>query len=262
MLKLLLADDHALFREGLAGLLAHYNDIQVVGQAANGQEAFELASQLLPDAILMDIDMPVLDGLTATRLITTEMPYIKVVILTVHEDEDRLFEAIRNGAEGYLLKNVRPAEMIEMLRSMQAGEAPISRLMASRLLREFARQTKATDSNSTKPQQQIEPVSAKERSDQTKKADEPSLKATTLPSVSSPAQLNRVEGLSDLSGREREVLELVAQQATNKEIALKLNLSEFTVKNHLRNILAKLHMKNRFQAAQTLLDSERQHHPR
>ena len=214
-LRLLLADDHELFREGLAGLLAHQADLLVVGQAANGQQALERARELMPDVILMDVDMPELDGLAATRRIAAEMPCIKIIMLTVHEEEEILFEAIKSGAQGYLLKNIRSAEMLEMLRGVGAGEAPISRLMASRLLREFGRQT---------------------------------------PLPPRPAEPSPLE---ELTGREREVLELVAQRAANKEIALRLNISEYTVKNHLRNILAKLHLSSRAQAAR-LLNNSRQ----
>ena len=219
VLRLLLVDDHDLFREGLAGLLAHEADLGVVGQAVNGQQALQRARELMPDVILMDVDMPVMNGLAATRAITAEMPYIKIVMLTVHEEEEILFEAIKSGAQGYLLKNIRTAEMLEMLRGVGAGEAPVSRLMASRLLREFSRQ-----------QTLVPPLS-----------DEPLAPATPSP-------------LDELTNREREVLELVAQRAANKEIALRLNISEYTVKNHLRNILAKLHLSSRNQAARMLTE--------
>ena len=213
-LKLLLVDDHELFRDGLAGLLNQQTDLQVVGQASNGTQAVQQARQLQPDVILMDIDMPIMDGLTATRLIMSELPQTKIVMLTIHEEEAKLFEAIKSGAQGYLLKNIRSAEMIEMLQGIGAGEAAISRRMAGWLLREFSRQP-VINSN-----------------------------VTPTPETHQPT------GLEALTGREEEVLELVAHRASNKEIAQQLSISEYTVKNHLRNILAKLHLANRNQAAQ------------
>lgn len=218
-LRLLLADDHALFREGLASLLNYQADMEVVGQASNGQEAIDKYQQCQPDVVLMDIDMPLLDGLGATRVLVNAKPEIKIVILTVHEEEEKLFEAIKSGAQGYILKNVRTAEMLEMLRGLAAGEAAISRSMATRLLREFARQNSDTEKTAT------------------------------------PKALE-VNELQQLSFREREILELVAQHATNKEIAVRLCISEYTVKNHLRNILSKLHLRNRAQAAQMLANSK------
>jgi len=219
LLRVLLVDDHELFREGLAGLLAYQDDMQVVGQAANGQQALAKARELMPDVVLMDIDMPVMNGLETTQAIASEMPYIKIVILTVHEEEEKLFQAIKCGAQGYLLKNIRTAEMLEMLRGIAAGEAPISRLMATRLLHEFGRQNQPDTEN------------------------QPENAVTTTTE----------DGLKQLTLREREVLEMVSQHATNKEIAAALSISEYTVKNHLSNILAKLHLRNRAQAAQALL---------
>lgn len=124
ILRLLLVDDHELFRNGLAGLLRYQEDMQVVGEASDGQEALIKARELMPDVVLMDIDMPVLNGLEATRSIAAEMPYVKIVILTVHEEEEQLFAAIKAGAQGYLLKNIRMAEMLEMLRGIRSGRGP------------------------------------------------------------------------------------------------------------------------------------------
>jgi DNA-binding NarL/FixJ family response regulator len=219
MLRILLVDDHELFRTGLAGLLSYQEDFQIVGEASNGREALEKARELMPDVVLMDIDMPDMNGLQAARAISAEMPYIKIVMLTVSEEEEKLFEAVKSGAQGYLLKNIRTAEMLEMLRGIGAGEAPISRLMATRLLKEFARQHQ-------------NPVEERE------------------------TPINPASDLDQLTTREREVLELVAKRASNKEIAATLSISEYTVKNHLRNILAKLHLGNRAQAAQALLKSK------
>lgn len=209
--RVLLVDDHSLFREGMTGLLSYEEDFEVVGQAANGEEALHAAREMMPDIVLMDIDMPVLDGLEATRRLMREMPYLKVVMLTVHEDDDTLFDAIKAGAQGYLVKSIRSAEMLVLLRGLARGEAAITRGMATRILREFAR---------TGP-------------------------TATLGEAVTPGAAPE----SVLSLREQEVLQLVAQRFTNKEIAARLVLSEYTVKNHLRNILSKLHLRSRTEAA-------------
>jgi DNA-binding NarL/FixJ family response regulator len=219
--RLLLVDDHALFREGVAGLLAYEDEFEVVGQAAGGEAALASARDLMPDLVLMDIDMPGIDGLETTRRLKREMPYVKVVILSVHDDDEKLFEAIKAGAQGYLLKSIRSAEMLELLRGMSRGEAPISRAMATRILQEFARS------------------------------------APESPAAGAPAEGRgqRLEGPEDaLTMREEEVLKLVAHRFTNKEIAVRLSISEYTVKNHLRNILSKLHLRSRTQAARYAVD--------
>jgi DNA-binding NarL/FixJ family response regulator len=205
-IDVLLVDDHALFREGLSSLLSRQPDIQVVGEARDGLEALVMAQELHPDLILMDVTMPGCDGLEATRLIHRVLPEVKIVMLTVHDDDDRLFEAIRNGAIGYLEKSTTSGTLIPMLRAAMRGEAAISGTMAARILREFSNLGWPTD----RPHEQ-----------------------DTI----------------DLTGRERDVLELIAQGAMDKEIAAKLTISLSTVKTHVRNILAKLHATSRYQAA-------------
>ena len=123
-IRVLLADDHALFRQGVASLLATESDFEVVGEAADGQQALELARELMPDVILMDVSMPVMDGLEATRRIKAEMPHVRIVILTVSDGERSLFEAVRCGAEGYLPKKVDPQALCGTLRGVVRGEAP------------------------------------------------------------------------------------------------------------------------------------------
>lgn len=203
-MRILLVDDYILFRKGLRALLDSMPDFEVVGEAENGQEALEQAQKLMPDLILMDITMPVCDGLEATRRILAQMPYVKIVVLTVAEDDQSLFEAIKSGAYGYLLKKLEPDELFEMLRGVSRGEAPISRYMASKIMREFSQLA-----------QETEPKSETQH----------------------------------LTDREREVLQLVAQGLSNKAIADKLFVAENTVKNHLKNILTKLHLENRVQVA-------------
>jgi len=202
-IRVLLVDDHTLFRKGLASLLQTQDDIEVVGEASNGKEALEKARELMPDLILMDIYMPEYDGLMATKMIKSEMPYVKIVILTVSDSDQSLFEAIKCGAQGYLLKNLEPRELFNMIRNVFRGEAPISSPLAAKILNEFVNKN--------------------------------------LNNQKSPEET--------LTLREKEVLTLIAEGASNKEIAYKLNISENTVKNHLRNIMEKLHLQNRVQLA-------------
>lgn len=206
MNSILLVDDHVLFREGLRSLSRHWEDFEVVGEASNGLEALEMARELLPDVILMDITMPLMDGLEATRQIKRELPTSRVIMLTVSEDEDNLFEAIKAGAHGYILKDTPSRRLHDFIRGAMRGEAPMSGTMAAKVLDEF-----------NKPQGTHE----------------------------DPCEI-LVESLSD---REQQVLQLVSEGLTNQEIGDRLFLSESTVKKHLANILDKLHLSNRVQAA-------------
>ncbi len=204
-IRVVLADDHSIFRKGVAAVLADHPDIQLVGEASDGLQAVAKTREMAPHVVLMDITMPGVDGLEATRRITAELPHVKVVILTVAEEDEKLFDAIKAGAQGYLLKDMEPKDLVEMLRGVVRGEAPISQGTAARILAEFTRQAQRAD-------------------------------ASAKPS----ARLTR---------REREVLILVAGGTTNKEIATALGIRPDTVKNHLQNILDKLHLENRVQAA-------------
>ncbi|MDO8691128.1 MAG: response regulator transcription factor [Dehalococcoidia bacterium] len=201
-MKVLVVDDHVLFRKGLVNLLSSQEDIEVIGEADDGFEALEKTRDLMPDIILMDITMPRCDGLEATRLIKAEMPYARIVILTVSEEESDLYQAVKHGAQGYLLKSVDPDDLFRLIRAVNHGEAQISPPVASNILAEFS-------------------------------------SAVSPPPAPEDA----------LTSREREVLDLVARGATNKGIAASLSITENTVKNHLKNILEKLHFQNRVQAA-------------
>ena len=203
-IRVLLADDHSLFRKGLASLLSSNKGFKVVGEAQDGTDALNKAKDLKPDLVLMDVYMPGGNGLEATRRIKEALPSVKVVILTVSEEDKNLFEAIKYGAHGYLLKKIEPRDLFEMLRGVFRGEAPISRATAAKILNEFAAQAhRATEEM---PEEKLTP-------------------------------------------KEREVIEFLTKGWTNKEIGNKLGITENTVKNHLKNILDKLHLENRVQAA-------------
>jgi DNA-binding NarL/FixJ family response regulator len=205
-IRVLLADDHSLFREGLANILDTQADFEVVGEAADGLEVFVKAQELEPDLILMDITMPGCDGLEATQKIKAELSDVTIVMLTVRDEDEKLFNAIKNGAQGYILKSVRSTQLVSMLRGAMRGEAAITPTLGGRMLEEFRRMSQA-------PQ----PVSG--------------------------------ESSIILTQREQEVLGLVAEGSSDKEIADTLSLSIHTVKSHMRNILAKLHLGQRYEAA-------------
>lgn len=204
-LRVLLVDDHVLFRKGIASLIGARQDLVVVGEAEDGIQAVKIAHETVPDVILMDVNMPNQDGLETVKILKRDMPHVQIVMLTVSDDDDDLFTAIKNGAKGYLLKNLEPQQLYDMLDKVRHGEAAISGSMAAKILQEFRQ-----------PEQ-----------DQKDKPDE----------------------VDELTPREVEVLEQVVTGATNKQIAAKLHITENTVKIHLRNILEKLQVQNRIQAA-------------
>jgi len=198
-IRVLIVDDHALWRRGVVTLLAQQEGMEVVGEASDGDEALERARELMPDVVLMDIKMPRMDGLTAARRLKEEMPYVRIVMLTVSETDEDLFEAIKVGAQGYLLKNLQADEFFDLLSGVERGEAPISRSLAGRILEEFARR------RGGRPRDEEE----------------------------------------ELTEREQEVLRAVSGGASNREVAAALRISENTVKFHMKNILDKLHLRNR-----------------
>jgi DNA-binding NarL/FixJ family response regulator len=206
-IKVLVADDHALFRRGITAVLANQAHLEVVGEAIDGMEAIEKAEETTPDVILMDLNMPRCNGLEATQALQAKMPEVNILVLTVSDNEADLYAAMKFGAKGYILKNTEPEELVHAIFHIAQGGVIVSPLMATKLLAEFK---------------------------------DPGGEASAE---------NQKETEAVLSPREGEVLQLVAQGATNKEIADSLFISENTVKTHLRNIMEKLHLANRSQAA-------------
>ena len=211
-IKILLVDDQPLFREGLCTLLSVHPDFEVVGEAANGAEAIRLARSLLPRVVLMDLQMPVLDGVEATRRLHEEQPDCRVIVLTTFDDDEMVFDGLRAGAVGYLLKDAPSEKLAEAIRVAARGETFLQPSVAAKVVAEFARLSRKTV-------------------------------ATANPVI------------EPLSEREIEVLRLIAQGASNREIASSLFLAEGTVKNHVTNILGKLEARDRTQAALKARDS-------
>ena len=206
MIRVLLADDQALFREGLRAVLSTYDGIDVVGEAPNGLEAVRLCAELRPDVVLLDLRMPVLDGAEATRRIVQMNPAPRVIALTTFDDDASVFEVLRAGALGYLLKDTQSAKLVEAIEAAARGESFLQPKVATRLLTEFTR----------------------------------------LASAPPPRATCASLGLSE---REVAVLRLLGRGASNKEIAVGLDITEGTVKNHLTSIFGKLAVGDRVQAA-------------
>ncbi len=205
-IRLLIADDHELFRRGLRMVLEDEDDIEVVGEVGDGQTAVQLAIDEAPDVMVMDVRMPQLSGIEAAIKVKEALPHTKILMLTISDEEDDLYEAIKAGANGYLLKEISIDEIGNAVRSVHAGQSLISPSMASKLLNEFASMIK-------REEEEKEQVPAPK-----------------------------------LTPREMEVLEHVAKGMNNREIAKALFISENTVKNHVRNILEKLHLHSRMEA--------------
>jgi NarL family two-component system response regulator LiaR len=198
--RIVLADDHPVVRQGLRAFLETQPEVEILGEAADGEEAVRQVERLLPDIVLMDIVMPKIDGIEAIRRIRAISPSTQAIVLTSFADDEKIVAAVRAGAAGYLLKDTRPQELISAIRAVARGEALLAPSVAARLMRELSR-----------------------------------------PSEDAAATI--------LTTRELEVLRLIASGRSNKEIAADLVLSEKTVKTHVSNILAKLHLADRTQAA-------------
>jgi len=159
-IRVLLVDDQALFREGLETLLSVHKDIQVVGQASNGQEAVEVAAQVHPDVVLMDVRMPILDGVGATRRLKKALPQCKVIVLTTFDDDEYIFDALRTGAVGYLLKDVASTRLVEAIRVAARGESILEPSVAAKVIAEFTRVSSMVPS--AQMEQLVEPLSERE----------------------------------------------------------------------------------------------------
>jgi DNA-binding NarL/FixJ family response regulator len=213
MIRVLLVDDQTLIRQGIRLLLEIESDIEVVGQAVNGREALQLAETLHPDVILMDVRMPEMDGVAATRELSLRFPDVKVIILTTFEDDETVFEGLKAGARGYLLKDISSEEMAEAVRKVAAGEALIQSRITRKVLAEFSRLASATDRQTS----------------------------------------SRTGGVSNalpvpLTEREQEVLQALARGFSNREIAVQLVITEGTVKNHVSSLIEKMGVRDRTQA--------------
>jgi DNA-binding NarL/FixJ family response regulator len=205
-IRVLICDDQSLFREALHTLLSSYPEIEVMGEAANGEEALRLAVAESPDVILMDLRMPVMDGVEATRRINQLGKTIKVIVLTTFDDDETVFDGLRAGAVGYLLKDVSSEKLMEAIKAAYAGQYFLLPSITAKVVSEFSK-------------------------------------------ISKPSRKTKDDILPDpLSPREIEILRIVAQGASNKEIADRLFISEGTVKNHLSSILSKLGVRDRMQA--------------
>jgi DNA-binding NarL/FixJ family response regulator len=216
--RVLLVDDHKHARQGMREIVSEDEDFLVVGEAASGEEALALMDRATPELVLMDISMPGMGGLEAAKAIKSSYPEVKIVMVTVSDDPAHLFEALKKGAQGYLLKNLNPAAWREYLRAIACDEAPLNPELALSILREFAGRSMAAD--------------GRERG-------------------------GARDGLlrEGLTPRETEILQEVARGRTNRDIAAELGLSEHTVKNHLKNILQKLHLDNRVQLTRYAFES-------
>jgi DNA-binding NarL/FixJ family response regulator len=208
-IQIILADDHALFREGLRSLLEDQDDIEVIGEAADGLQVEKMIQTLKPDVILMDINMPVIDGVEATRTVLRYDESISIIILTMHRQDEYVFEALKAGAKAYLLKDTRSRQLLEVIRAVSQGQEVLEPEMATRLLAELRRIDKQEEQ-----EKQQEPLTYQK-----------------------------------LSAQERRILTYVAAGASNKEVAEAMNLAERTVKNYLSIIFQKLQVNNRTEAA-------------
>ncbi len=219
-IRVILADDHPVVRHGLAAIVDIEDDIEVVGQAENGEEAIALVHALQPDVVLMDLQMPVLDGVEAIKRIRAEAPQVQVIILTTFADDDFIYKGVAAGARGYLLKDAPPDQLIEAIRAAYRGESLLDPEVAARILDRFSSMIGQTGPSQPSPQTG------------TNSAD--SHKSPAFPQKLTP--------------RELEVLTLLGQGARNKEIAQTLVIAERTVKIHVGNILGKLNVSNRTEA--------------
>jgi two-component system, NarL family, response regulator LiaR len=257
--RVLIADDHALVREGLRTMLSGEDGIEVIAEARDGRQALQTCRELEPDLVLMDVRMPVMDGLEATRKIKQEMPKTSVMMVTMHENPDYLFEAVKAGAAGYVLKDASGERLLSAVRRTLEGESPLDQELAMRLLKRLARESgersgKRSGGTSREPPEDA-PAAHGE-------VDGPL--ATRPAATHSGAHEDRPGGsaqsrgaaqIESLTPREVEVLKLLSQGQTNPQIARNLLFSVSTVKAQVRSILSKLGVSDRTQAAVRAIES-------
>jgi DNA-binding NarL/FixJ family response regulator len=219
--RVLIADDHALIRDGFKRMLGYEKDFEVIGEASDGREAVELCRRLGPDLVLMDVRMPKMDGLEATRAIKANQPEVSVLVITTYENADYLLEAIKAGAAGYVLKDASSERLVNSMRRVLAGESPLSEELAVRLIQRLA------DESEGPPSPPAQPAGTR---------------GTRPPDAAPPPPLE------DLTPRELEVLALVAQGKTNPQIAQELAITRGTAKIHVQHIIGKLGVSDRTQA--------------
>jgi DNA-binding NarL/FixJ family response regulator len=225
-IRIVIAEDQALVRRGAAMLLSMEPDMEVVGQARNGVEAVELAQLLHPDVVLMDLHMPLKGGVAATREITRNLPNTQILVLTTLNDDETVFEAVRAGAQAYLLKDADEDELLETIRALRRGESRLTPQIARKVMDQFRRLA---------PMPQADP--ARERAANTSAAE-----------PGTPGQRSAL-GTESLNEKEEKILQLISESMTNRQIANTLFLAEGTVKNYVSRIMEKLHANTRTELA-------------
>ena len=248
--RILIADDHALVREGLRTMLTGEDGIEVIAEAHDGSEALSLCRELSPDLVLMDVRMPNMDGLEATKLIKSEMPRTSVMMVTMHENPDYLFEAVKAGAAGYVLKDASGERLLSAVRRTLEGESPLNQELAMQLLVRLARERSGRSEEGSEggPGEAAGDAQTEEGASLASQPEAFGLGATEF-GAGGPGQSSGAAQIERLTPREVEVLRLLSQGQTNPQIAQNLLFSVSTVKAQVRSILAKLGVSDRTQAA-------------
>jgi DNA-binding NarL/FixJ family response regulator len=276
--RLLIADDHALVREGLRTMLSGEDGLEVIAEANDGQQALDVCRELKPDLVLMDVRMPVMDGLEATRKIKQEMPKTSVMMVTMHENADYLFEAVKAGAAGYVLKDASGERLLSAVRRTLDGESPLNQELAMRLLVRLSRESggsgeEGAGGGSGEGSGRASPGASGATAEEGTREEGESLASrpeATSPETSQPeathtgahqagtggsGQSRGTEQMEGLTPREVEVLRLLSQGQTNPQIAQNLMVSRGTVKIHVQHIISKLGVSDRTQAAVRAIES-------
>ena len=253
--RLLIADDHALVREGLRTMLSGEEGIEVIAEANDGRQALDTCRELKPDLVLMDVRMPVMDGLEATRKIKQEMPRTSVMMVTMHENPDYLFEAVKAGAAGYVLKDASGERLLSAVRRTLEGESPLNQELAMQLLVRLSRESSGSSEEGTGGESGERSGRASPGVNGTTPEEVPREVGESLassPVATGPGgsrQSRGTEQMESLTPREIEVLRLLSQGQTNPQIAQNLLVSRGTVKIHVQHIISKLGVSDRTQAA-------------